>query len=154
MRLGHEYSIDIKTAHFKFTPYHKINVIVDKSGVGKTTLLKEIAYNGMYTDMRVLFSYGELSILTGTCDYLLILDDSHVFKLIDKCGVDAITNSNNVFLIMCRELLDFAPIDYRAIYTIEADGRYYTTKRKFPDYETFKHSSNYLIEDSNFGKTT
>ena len=151
MRLGHEYSIDIRSAKFKFTPYHKFNILLDKSGVGKTHLLKEIAYNAFDTDMRVFNSYGDINLVKQPNNFLILFDESHIYKFIDKYGIDTLNNSDNVYLVVCRDLIDFTSIDYRAVYILQSNKHNYEIKRKFLDYRSFLPSTHILVEDSQFG---
>ena len=71
------------------------------------------------------------------------------FMHIHKYSFTALQDSPNVFLIVARGLRDIGSVDYRAIYDLVSEGKYYFVKRKYKDYTSFISNSKYFTEDSN-----
>ena len=101
MILGHEFSINVRDVHFKFTPYNKFNLIIDRSGNGKTHLINNIAANAAYTEMRSWAHVYSLDLLSDSNPFGLILfDERSILDFIHTFGVDVLTKSNKAYLII------------------------------------------------------
>lgn len=151
MRLQQTYTYKSLNISFKFTPYHKFNIIWDKSGTGKTTLVRELAYNPEDLKFLVWYSSQNIDLIKKETNSILVFDELHLGRFIRAHGIDILNKSPNIFLIICRDILNFTSIDYRAIYELKCKDSNYWLERKYNDYTTFCKSSNYLTEDSGIG---
>lgn len=143
------YHVEVKNrdASFKFDLYRNITIVRGKSGTGKTTLFDMIAdYTRLGDRSGVNISCDKKCIalidsewkykLEHTSDSIVFIDEGFE-PLATKEFASVIENTNNYYVIFCRENLHCIPYSVEEIYEIKTSGKYHSFKKLYKS--TKKH---------------
>lgn len=143
------YHVEVKNrdASFKFDLYRNITIVRGDSGTGKTTLHDMIAdYTRLGEKSGVNISCKKKCIalidsewkykLEHTEDSIVFIDEGFE-PLATKEFAAVIKNTNNYYVIFCRENLHDIPYSVEEIYEIKTSGKYHSFKKIYKS--TSKH---------------
>lgn len=137
------YHVEVKNrdASFKFDLYRNITIVRGKSGTGKTTLFDMIAdYTRLGEKSGVNISCDRKCValidsewkykLEHTMDSIVFIDEGFE-QLATKEFASVIKNTNNYYVIFCRENLHDIPYSVEEIYEIKTSGKYHSFKKLY-----------------------
>lgn len=138
--------------HYTIPIHSKYTVITGESGTGKSTMLHLKSDDlVLSSDALVIVSLLALETACASPKSLICLIDEDILAYFEKEQIELINASNNRYVFITRKLDERFPINYKDIYILHCSGKYYTCKRKYPDYDTFHYMPKYLCEDKKSG---
>ena len=137
----HHVEIKNRDAVFKFDLHRNITFVRGDSGTGKTTLFDMVsdytrlkAASGINVscdkECAALTDYDWKHQLEGISDSIVFVDEGSDY-LKTKDFAEAIKNSDNYYVIFCRESLYELPYSPEEIYEIKASGKYHSFKKMY-----------------------
>lgn len=134
-----QFSIRSKRLEYKIEFKGKYTVIHGDSGTGKTnlcSLVRDYAF-GDHTikiesplSIMVLDTVQYEIILNGTHDSIIIIDENYP-ALHDRLIAKMLQDSDNYFIIISRDTLNWLPLNVENLYDMVADGKKHYLRQKF-----------------------
>ena len=153
-----EYKSSLYDIKFTGTLYHKISVIQDKSGIGKSYLFNIMASDPSHEEFIIINSFDLIYTFTDEryTDKIFFIDEDILEVLIrDNKGKGAIRGCVGYILLISRNENIPLPIHYKAIYTFHSENNtYYITQKYTKDHRDFsvlQSVDGVLTEDTNTG---
>lgn len=126
---------------FVFDLYRNITIVRGDSGTGKTTLYNMIAdYTRLQANSGVNLSSTKPCValldmdwknqLDGISDSIVFIDEGAAY-LATKEFANAVKNSDNYYVIFCREALYQLPYSVEEIYQIKTSGKYHRFEKLY-----------------------
>lgn len=135
---------------FVFDLYRNITIVRGDSGTGKSTLYNMIAdYTRLQATSGVSLSSTKPCValldmdwknqLDGISDSIVFIDEGAAY-LSTKEFANAVKNSDNYYVIFCREALHQLPYSVEEIYQIKTSGRYHKFEKIYRQEPLYRYT--------------